>query len=523
MKSDTADVRSVLKAHLHGMAAPFLFVGAGISRRYVDADDWEGLLRHFAAFTSQPYDYYRTSAAGDLPTVASKIVREFHEVWWSDSRFEASRALWGDRAKQTASALKVEIALRLAEVPDRLPLKGALADELALLRGAVIDGIITTNFDPVLENLFPDFRVFVGQDDVLFANPQGIGEIYKIHGSNVDPDSLVLTAEDYERFESRNAYLAAKLMTIFVEHPVIFVGYSLQDRNVISILRSIAKCLTQTNIDELRDRLIFVQWEPESVATVGPHTIIIDDFVINVLRVVVPDFLDVFAALASLRRSFSAKLLRRLKEHVYELVLEDDPHSRLVVADIDDDTVASDIDVVFGVGVQARLGQHGYVGLDRWDLVDDVIEDGQQYDGASIVNDTLPRLLAGSANAPVFKYLRQADLLDRRGTTKKSAQVPARVLTMAEKTQGGLQASAFYANKAPAVLAGVTTIDQLLAKEGLDGVLNYAFHMRVTKKLAEELRQFLDSHRELRTGSTKSTQYVKLVCFYDWLAYGRQL
>lgn len=48
-----------------------------------------------------------------------------------------------------------------------------------LLRNATIDGIITTNFDPLLEYIRPDLEPFVGQDELLFANSQGIGEIYK--------------------------------------------------------------------------------------------------------------------------------------------------------------------------------------------------------------------------------------------------------------------------------------------------------------------------------------------------------
>ncbi|PSD09473.1 hypothetical protein C7E19_24555, partial [Stenotrophomonas maltophilia] len=106
---------------------------------------------------------------------------------------------------------------------------------------------------------FPDYKVYVGQGDLLFANPQEVGEIYKIHGGCSDPESLVLTSDDYALFASRNPYLAAKLITVFVEHPVVFIGYSLSDPNIQSILRSISSCIGSKNVSKLRKNLIFLQ------------------------------------------------------------------------------------------------------------------------------------------------------------------------------------------------------------------------------------------------------------------------
>jgi hypothetical protein len=136
-------------------------------------------------------------------------------------------------------------------------------------------------------------------------------------------------------------------MTIFVKHPVIFLGYSLSGRNVQTILRSIAECLTPDNIGKLRDHLIFVEWVGKTEPRIGEHTFMIDGLTLPVTQIKVPDFTDVFTVLAELRRSFPAKLLRRLKEQVYDLVLTDDPHHRLVVADIDNTTNDRDVDVVF--------------------------------------------------------------------------------------------------------------------------------------------------------------------------------
>jgi hypothetical protein len=249
-----------LRAHLSNFAAsPFLFVGSGLSRRYLWLETWRDLLKRFCALAKQDIGYLSSRANGNLPELATLLAHHFHAKWWKGKQFADSRARFSETAVRLDSPLKIEIAEYVRQKswdPD----DAAMMAELSLLRQANVDGIITTNWDLLLERLFQDYTVYKGQKELLFSHPQSIGEIYKIHGCCTSPNSLILTTQDYTEFTSRNPYLAAKLLTIFVEHPVIFLGYSLSDANVREIIASIASCLDTDATDQLRDRLIFVEW-----------------------------------------------------------------------------------------------------------------------------------------------------------------------------------------------------------------------------------------------------------------------
>jgi hypothetical protein len=347
-------LKETLVAHLEQFhTAPFLFVGSGLSRRYLGLEDWDGLLRRFASLTARPYEYFRSSADGKHPRIASEIAKELHILWWSSENFSNSREKYISEAIKNQSALKIEISRYLEVVSTTRVSSTELLQELDMLGRATVDGIITTNWDLLLEDSFPDYEVYVGQDELLFSASQGIGEIYKIHGCCSKPNSLVATEEDYDRFNRRNPYLAAKLLTVFAEHPVLFLGYSLNDPNISALLQSIALCLTTENINQLRDRLIFVRWDPnEEYYQWQDNSIVTLGFPIPVKTISSATFTPIFEALLSLPRKFPAKVLRRLKEHVYELVHDNDPADRLHVMDIDEDTDVSEIKVVYGVGLK---------------------------------------------------------------------------------------------------------------------------------------------------------------------------
>jgi hypothetical protein len=500
-----------------------LFVGAGVSRRYLKADGWVQLLKRMAALTPHPYAYYATKANNNSPATASAIAEQFHELWWTDDRFEDSREQFGDRLTSKEGPLKVEVARYTESVlRDLPPDRSVEGQELTRLRKAVIDGLITTNYDGLLEFIFPDYRTYVGQDELLFGDSQGIGEIYKIHGSANSPESLVLTTADYERFNERNPYLAAKLLTIFVEHPVIFLGYSLNDPNVTDVLVSVAKVLTTENLSKLQGQLIFVQWvdgkpEPTLVST----QIAASGFTIPVQQLTVGNYLGLFDILAGLRRKFPARLLRRLKEHVYDLVYSSDPDSKLAVLGIDDTTNLKDLEVVFGVGILNQLGHQGYVGLKRFDLLMDVLAPKSKYDAARMVDEALPAILKLPGQTPIFRYLREAGRLRDDGATAPGTDLDDRLSRRVAEVQKGFSPPAQSINRSQTAAQDVGFDVARLAAEkplpdALLGILSFPHH----EIDLDALRAFLADQSDA-FNTNNSSAWSKAVCLYDFVRYAK--
>lgn len=74
---------------------PFLFIGSGMSRRYLNLPDWKGLLKYFAEKVSNDefaYDSYENKAktmeckCGIMPKVAELIQQDFDKKWFEDEQ-----------------------------------------------------------------------------------------------------------------------------------------------------------------------------------------------------------------------------------------------------------------------------------------------------------------------------------------------------------------------------------------------------------------------------------------------------
>lgn len=398
-------------------SAPFLFIGSGFSRRYIGLENWVELLGKFSE-DIRSFDYYLASADGNMPRAARLLAEDYFEYWWKDPKFEDSRASFGKKMARRSSPLKLEIAKYLRGKSKANPEVQQLKDELALLTKLNVDGVITTNWDTLCEGIFPQYRVFIGQEDLIFSNPQSIAEIYKIHGCCTKPESLVMTSDDYDAFGHKYSYLVAKLITIFIEHPVFFIGYRLGDDNIQAMLGSIVGCLTEEQLEVFSRNLYFVKrGSPGGQSRMYPSTMQFGAYSITLQVIETSDFSEVYSGIETIKRKIPARVLRICKEQMYQLVKSTSPDTKLAVANLDELEDGSDIEFVVGVGVAKAeneagdLARQGYTGITQRDLFWDVITDDHNYNADRVLVEVLPNILAKHATFfPGYKYLKEVGI-----------------------------------------------------------------------------------------------------------------
>lgn len=214
MKEGYSKIRNEALAHAFVYMNMIEHLGSGIPRiidkvKAAGLPDWIGLLTYFAQKVKRDqfaFQYYENKVkemdnVDKLPEIAGYIEKDFNEEWFKNSheiRTESQEVQ--DAVANGVSPFKAEIAEYISSLS---VVKSEYKDEVKkLLKIAKnnISGVITTNYDCFFEKLFEGYKAFIGQDELVFSQLQGIAEIYKIHGSVNFPDSIVINQADYQLF-----------------------------------------------------------------------------------------------------------------------------------------------------------------------------------------------------------------------------------------------------------------------------------------------------------------------------------
>ncbi|MCD8307922.1 MAG: SIR2 family protein [Clostridia bacterium] len=332
---------------------PFLFVGSGLTRRYLGLPNWEGLLDHFAHEVKNSRHSlleYKVQTGLPLtsdpdimlPKVAALIEHDYNLKWIKNPNI---RHINDSCITSRNSPFRYELAQYITSISN---VNDSYADEIRLLKEISeksISGYITTNYDMFLENLLPDYKCYIGQKDILFEPVQGIAEIYKIHGSIERPESIVITESDYNEFNEKKGYLSAKLLTIFVEYPIIFIGYSMSDKDIDNIIKWIVGSLDRDQMQVFQERFIFINYD-ETAAEPRVETFFYPlkghHEYVTMTAITLADFSLLYKELACRERKLPVRLLRRFKSELYDFVVDRDAAAKAKVSMPDDEHLLDD-------------------------------------------------------------------------------------------------------------------------------------------------------------------------------------
>lgn len=406
---------------------PYLFLGSGFSKRYLGTPTWSGLLFHLISLikptvkTKLAYGQILNDARekADNPSsnnevfsiMASLIEKEFNNKFYSEDNFREG-LFSEDEVEQILdkeeSAFKKYIANYFFNYSSQeLQLHHEI--EVLLQNRIKIAGIITTNYDQLCERLFNEFKVYKDQFELLGSMSYSFSEIYKIHGCCTKSESIVFTKEDYDLIKETNMYLAAKLLTIFVEFPIIFIGYGLQDEDIRMIFEDISKCLRRTDRQKFKNRIVFLGIPDEDYQEgVYRRTEQFDSQYIDLIDIRLHDFNIFYKALSKIKPKYRVDLARKLFSEVSKIIITNEPSNTVYASALQNPNIKGS-ELACYLGTQESVGRMsiGYIGIGMDELYRDVIFDDRGIaDTELLLNEVFPKLRSSYSRSyfPIYKY-----------------------------------------------------------------------------------------------------------------------
>jgi len=263
-KQNTMDIKefvSRFKTH------PILFIGSGLSRRYLkDYPDWHGLLSTIAIDIWGDDSKYLELAERftfDPLQIANEYEKLFKEEVKTNPKFSNIKVQNDQniRRKTLISPFKIY----LSEIFSQKSYLEDKREEIEMFKSLQdsIKSIVTTNYDGMLEDIF-NFDKLVG-NDILLSNQYGT--IYKIHGCYTEPSKIIFTQDDYEKYKEHNKLIISQLISLFIHNPVIFMGYGNDDENVNFVLETIYTYVgnNQPLRDRIKNNFLVVEYAQNSI------------------------------------------------------------------------------------------------------------------------------------------------------------------------------------------------------------------------------------------------------------------
>ncbi len=307
---------------------PILFVGTGVSLRYLEKSyRWEDLLSYIAYEATESEEYFLDLKSKHFnggviayEKIGSELEQKFNEIAEKDrnGKFKGINDKFYSYMKENKSYSRFKIFI--SEIFESIHYSDEMSSEINNFKKIRknIASIITTNYDKSIESLF-EFSPLLG-NDILLSNPYG--SVYKIHGCISDISNIIITEEDYNNFDKEYELIRAQLLSLFIHNPIIFIGYSIEDKNIRKILKTIFSYVDHRSeiAEKIKSNFLLVEYEKDSTNTlVTEYDINIDETIIKINQLKTDNFNSLYDSISNLQLPISAMDIRKVQNIVKDI------------------------------------------------------------------------------------------------------------------------------------------------------------------------------------------------------------
>lgn len=340
----------------HNNQFPIIFIGSGITKRYFkNAPDWQTLLLNIWTEVDTQDNFYKENydLRKQFPNdafkinveLAKKLSEKYNDAFYAQA-VKLSNLSLKDAYENDVNPFKQ----RIANVFSSLESKDGFDEEKEAFSKMLVKArmVITTNYDDFIEESYKkaktSVQVHVGNKG-LFERTEDYGELYKIHGSIDDVNSIVITSNDYKINETKSALIDAKILSNLTESPIIFLGYSLTDKNVQRLLNSFVEN-APFDISQAASRIGVVEFS-ESEQKIKETIEGMVNNQIHYTSLKTDNFLEIYNSLASIDQSITPAEIRKYEASFRKIIAIKGQQKTLktVLADYEDINKLSDEDI----------------------------------------------------------------------------------------------------------------------------------------------------------------------------------
>ncbi|EHR3848630.1 TPA: SIR2 family protein [Listeria monocytogenes] len=258
---------------------PIVFIGSGISKRYIkDFPTWSDLLQDYWSRIEEEKKFYtfmrsikRSSEFENLTeadkefkanTRVAAIIQERFDNLFFEEKIKIEGLSIKTAYEKHISPFKFDLSSKFKTYVQKNEMTEEIQTFTTFLSKAKV--IVTTNYDPFIENLLTNIgsspSIYIGQKG-FFDQTNDWAELYKIHGDVTDSESIVITEEDYKSYDNNSILISAKILANMIDSPIVFLGYSLTDRNVRKLLSDFASQLPNEDVRKTTNRIAIVDYK----------------------------------------------------------------------------------------------------------------------------------------------------------------------------------------------------------------------------------------------------------------------